>query len=200
MVSLDSIFENILAEVVVLGVSFLFSKFLPTLFKKEKGITKDKGFDMLKLAIFLTSISVMNLILNMSFWNNQELTVLFTLLSLGFGISSVYIYNNQCPSCKKFIGAKNKIDEDIIKEFTKEIPYQPMKIWKYSNGRIKKRKPFGKRRRRIEKWQTKQEFYNCNHCKHKWDSGHMDVPIFIEKEAHQIINTTERDPEEPSVC
>lgn len=196
MISLDSIYENIIAEIIVLGLSLLLSNILPILFKKEEKITKGREFDILKLAIFLTSISILNLILTMSFWNNQELTILFTLLSIGFGISSVYIYNNQCPACKKFIRAKKKIDENIIKEFSKEIPYQPMKVWKYSNGRIKKKEQFGNKKTRAEKWQTKQEFYECNYCKYQWDSGQVDTPIFIEKESHNIINTNERDPNE----
>jgi hypothetical protein len=196
MISLDNIFENIIAEVIVLGLSALLSIFLPNLFKKEECIPKEKKFDMLKVLIFLTSISVLNLILNLSFWENQKLTILFTLLSIGFGISSTYVYSNQCPLCKKFIGAKNKIDEKKIKEYTKEIPYQPLRVIKYSNGRVKKREPWGHKKTRTEKWETKQEFYRCNFCKHEWDSGQIDKPIFIEKEAHKIINTNERDPEE----
>ncbi len=199
MISLNNIYENIIAEVIIGVISWVLSKFLPFLFKKEESLTKHKTFDMLNISILLTSISVLNLILSISFWKDkQELTILFTLLSIAFGIASFYIYNNQCPACKKFIGVKKKIDEKTFKEFTKKIPYQPMKVWKYSNGQIKKKEPFGNKKVRIEKWQTKQEFYECSNCKHKWDSGQKDVPIFIEKEVHQVINTGERDPNEPS--
>lgn len=199
MINLDNIYENIIAEIIVLGLSSFISIFLPNLFKKENNILKENKFDMLKLLIFLTSISILNLILNISFWNNNQLTILFTFLSIGFGVSSFYVFNGQCPSCKRFIGVKKKIDEKIIKEFEKEIPYQPMKVWKYSNGQIKKREPFGNRKIRTEKWQTKQYFYECANCKYKWDSGQKDIPVFIEKEAHQIINTGERDPNEPTL-
>ena len=196
MISLDSIFENIIAEIIVLGLSFIISIFLPNLFKKDENVSKENNFDMLKLLIFLTSISILNLILNLSFWNNQNLTILFTLLSIGFGVSSGYIYNAQCPSCKKFIRAKRKINEKTIKEYTKNIPYQPLKVVKYSNGKVKKKEPWGSKKMRTEKWETKQEFYKCNFCNHEWDSGHIDKPTFVEKEAHKIINTNERDPEE----
>src|SRR3989339_724933 len=139
MISFDSIYENIIAEIVVFLLSLFLSKFLPTL------------------------------------------------------------YNNQCPACKRFIKAKKRIDEKIIKEFIKEIPYQPMKVWKYSNGKIKKKEPFGDKKTRTEKWQTKQEFYECNHSKHQWDSGHVDTPVFIENESHKVISTNEKDPDEPSI-
>ncbi len=124
MISLDNILENIIAEIIVLGLSFIFSIFLPSLFKKGENISKEKNFDILKLTIFLTSISVLNLILNLSFWNNQNLTILFTLLSIGFGVLSSFIYNAQCPACKKFIRAKRKIDERKIREYTKKIQFQ----------------------------------------------------------------------------
>ncbi len=199
MITLDGIYENIIVEVLIIGGSFLISKFFPTLMGKKEPINKEHNFDILKLAIFLTSIAILNLILNLSFWNNQQLTILFTLLSMGFGIATVYIYNNQCPACKKFIGAKKIVDSKIIREFKKEIPYQPMKVWKFSNGRIKRKEPFGKKKIRTEKWQTKQEFYECNHCKTQWDSGQMNVPLVIEKESHIVINTNERDPDEPSL-
>lgn len=197
MISLDSIYENIIAEIIVFILSYVLVNFLPGIFKKNEH--KVKNFDFLKLSIFLTSIFILNLILNISFWDNQNFTILFTLLSMVFGISSWYIYNAQCPACKKFIGAKNKIDEKKIKEYTKEIPYQPLRIIKYSNGRVKKREPWGNKKTRIEKWETKQEFYRCNFCRHEWDSGQIDNPVFREKEAHKIINTNKRDPEDPSV-
>lgn len=196
MITLDGISENIIVEVIIIIVSFLISKFFPTLMGKKEVINKEHNFDILKLAIFLTSISILNLILNLSFWDNQQLTILFTLLSMVFGGATVYIYNNQCPACKKFIRAKRKIDEKEIRKYTKEIPYQPLRIIKYSNGRIKKREPWRNKKTRTEKWEIKQEFYKCNFCEHEWDSGQIDKPTFIEKEAHKVINTDEKDPEE----
>ena len=198
MITLDSIFENIIAELIVVILSLVIPK-IYSIYSKKENTLQVNSFDMLNAGIFLTSISILNLIINLSFWNNQKLTVLFTLLALGFGVSTGYIYNNQCPACKRFIRAKKKIDEKIIKEYTKEIQYQPMKIWKYSNGRIKKKEPSGSKKIRIEKWQTKQEFYECPHCKNKWDSCHVEVPLIIEKEVHTAINTREQDPEEPTI-
>ncbi len=196
MVTLDDIIGNALAEVLIFGLSFVLSNIFPALFEKRK-VEWDK-VDALKISIFLLLVSVVNLILNISFWNNQNLMILFTLLSVAFGISTVYIFENQCPYCKKFIDAKNKIGEEVEKEFTKKIPYQPMKIIKYSNGRVKKSYPFGKKKTRIEKWERKTEFYKCNYCEKEWDSGQKDHVIFVEKERHNIINTREKDPEEPS--
>lgn len=196
MVSFNGIFENIIAELIVVAFSFLISKFFPYLISKKEKVSVSKNFDFLKLAVFLTTISILNLILNLSFWDNNNLTILLTLLSIGFGFSTYYIYENQCPACKKFIRAKKKIDEKIIKEYEKRIPYQPLKIYKYSNGKIWKKEPFGERKNRIEKWQTKQKFYECNYCKHQWDSGQVEEPSFIEKESHKVENTGKRDPSE----
>ena len=198
MITLDSIAGNIIAEIIFSGLSYLISLFIPKLLRKQDKEKSAFKVDPLSIGIFLTLISVINLVLNISFWNNQKLTTLFALTSLLFGGLTYYIYDNQCPSCKRFIRAKNKIGEEVAKEFTKEIPYQPMKIIKYSNGRIKKSYPFGKRKVRTEKWERKTEFYKCNCCGYNWDSGQKDHPIFIEKERHDIVNTSERDPEEPT--
>ena len=198
MITLDSIFENIIAELVVSAFSLLVSIFIPKLLRKEAEDKNAFKVDPLSIAIFLSLISIINLIFNLSFWNNQNLTILFTLSSVLFGYFTYYVYENQCPSCKRFIKAKKKIDEKTLKEYTKEIPYQPQRIIKYSNGRIKKREPWGKKKIRIEKWERVQRFYECNFCQYKWDSGQIDIPIFIEKESHKVINTNEKDPEEPS--
>lgn len=193
MINLDSIIEKILVQIIVMTLSAIPTIILPNIKKRR---ISEFEFDVLKTAIFFSLISILNLILNMSFWKNQDLNVLFTLLSLLFGGISYYIYQNRCPECKKFIGAKKQIDEKIIDEFEKKIPYQPLRVYKYSNGEIKHKEPFGKKKIRIEKWKTEQKFYECNHCKHKWDSGYIKTPIFIEKESHSVIKTREKDPNE----
>ena len=192
MISLDSIYENVIAEVAGIVISILISKFAPNLIKKEE--IKNRKFDALNVAILLASISIFNLILNISFWNIPQLTTLFTILSFVFVILVPYIYNNQCPSCKKFIGAKKRIDSKIINKFTREYKYQPMKIWLYSNGNIWKKEPVGKEKTRIENWITKQEFYECNHCRYNWDSGHIDINLDEKSRPKpEVVKTNEKD-------
>ena len=199
MITLDSILENIIAEIVILVVSFLVYVFVPNLIRKdnaEKGKTK---YDPLSIAIFIELISISNLILNLSFWNKSELTIFLTLLSMALGYLIYYIYNNQCPSCKKFIRAKKRIDDKTIKKFTRDWKYQPMRIWLYSNGEVWKKKPIGNEKTRIENWITKQEFYECNDCGYKWDSGHFDVNLDEKtRPKPEVIQTDKKDPNEPS--
>lgn len=198
MITLDNIFENVIAQIIVLGLSSLVGIFFPKLIRKEEKENDAFKVDPLSITIFLTLVFVINFVLNLSFWENQKLTIFFTLGGIVFGFGSYLIYENQCPSCKRFIKAKNKVGEDRIREYTKKIPYQPMKVIKYSNGRIKEKEPFGKKKIRTEKWESKKEFYKCNFCSHEWDSGQIEIPLFREKEEHKVIHTNEKDPEEPS--
>lgn len=200
MITLDSILENIIAEIVILVVSFLVYVFVPNQIRKDKAEKDKTKYDPLSIALFLELISISNLILNLSFWNKSELTVFLALVSIAFGYLIYYIYNNQCPSCKKFIRAKKKIDDKIIREFTREWKYQPMRIWLYSNGEVWKEEPVGKEKTRNENWITKQEFYECNHCKYKWDSGHFNVNLDEKTRPKQeeVIQTDKKDPNDPS--
>lgn len=200
MINLDNIYENIIAEIVVLGISFLISKFAPNLIHKEKVIKNESKFDIFNIIIFFTSVSIFNLILNLSFWNKSQLTVFLTLLSVALFYLSIYIYNNQCPSCKKFIRAKKRVNNIIIKEFTRPYKYQPIKIWLYSNGEIWKKKSVGEEKTRIENWVTKQEFYECNYCKYKWDSGHFDINLDKKtRPKPEVIHTDKNPPNDFSI-
>ena len=195
MITLDSILENIIAEIIIIIVSLMVSVFIPKLIRKykdEKAIVK---YDPLSIAIFIELISIFNLILNLSFWNKSELTVFLTLVSVVLGCLIFYIYDKQCPHCKKFIGVKKKVDDETIKKFTRDWKYQPMKIWLYSNGNVWKKKPVGKEKTRTENWITKQEFYECSVCGYKWDSGHFDVNL-DKKTRHgpEEIQTDKKDP------
>lgn len=200
MISLDSIYENIIAEVIVLGISFLISKISPAILRKEESSRPKKTFDILNLGIFLTSVAIINLILNISFWNKPQLTVFLTLATIALAISTGYVYHNQCPNCKRFIKARKVVEGRIIKNFTRDYKYQPMKIWHYSNGNIWKKEPIGQEKIRTENWVTKQEFYECSHCKHTWDSGHFDVNLDEKtRPQNHHIKTDKIDPNEPSL-
>lgn len=195
MITLDGIFENLIAELIVVVISFLSSRFMPPLIFGREEIETSVKYDPLKISIFLAVLSVFNLILNLSFWNNQNLMMLFTLLSLVFVALTVYIYNNQCPSCKKFINAKKRTDAKIIKKFKKSWKYQPRKIYRYTNGATWKEVPIGKEKSRDENWITRQEFYKCAFCKHEWDSGHFDVNLDEKTRPRpEIINTDKHEP------
>ncbi len=195
MINLDSILENIIAEIIVAMLSFMASVFLSKLKRKDKDEKVIVKYDPLSIAIFFESFLFFNLILNLSFWKNSDLTVFLVLVLMGLGYVLMYIYDNQCPSCKKFIKAKKRIDAKTIKEFTSDWKYQPMKIWLYSNGEVWKQKPLGKEKTRTEKWITKQEFYECNYCGYKWDSGHFDVNLDEKtRPKPEEIQTDKKDP------
>lgn len=197
MISLDSIYENIIAEIIVLILSSICAILLPKLFEKEKSNIK---FDPLSVAIFIESIFVINLIINLSFWNNQKLTVLLTLFSIVFGYIIAYIYEHQCPSCKKFIKARKIIEKKTVKEFTKPFKYQQKKVLLYSNGKVWKNIPLGKEETRMENWVTKQIFYECNYCNHKWDSGHIDENLDKKTRPKPIREkTNKKDPNKQSL-
>lgn len=198
MITLDSIIENIIVEIIIIIVSSIVSVFLPKLIRKDKDEKAKVKYDPLSIAIFIELISIFNLILNLSFWNISELTVFLTLVSMLLGYLIYHIYNEQCPSCKKFIRAKRKIDAKIIKEFTRDWKYQPMKIWLYSNGNVWKQKSVGKEKIRTENWITKQEFYQCNYCEYEWDSGHFDVNLDEKtRPKPEEIKTDKKDPNLP---
>ncbi len=195
MITLDNILENIFAEIIVLIISFIVSIFLPKLIRKDKDEKAKIKYDPLIIAIFFGLFSIFNLILNLSFWNIPNLTLflIFVLFVLGYSIK--YIYDEQCPSCKQFIKAKKKINAKTIKEFKRDWKYQPMKIWLYSNGEVWKQKPVGKEKTRTENWITKQEFYECNYCGYKWDSGHFDVNLDEKtRPKPEEIQTDKKDP------
>ncbi len=190
MISLDSIFENVIAELIIIISSFIISVFIPKLISKVK--SKEK-IDPLSVALFLELISISNLILNLSFWNKANLTVFLTLTSMALGYLIYYIYNNQCPSCKKFIRAKSMTDDKLIKKFTREKAYQPMKEYRYSNGEFWKEEKDGKEKTRTEHYEIRHQFYKCNFCGFNWNSGQFekctDEPI-----KPRIINTNKKDP------
>ena len=126
---------------------------------------------------------------------NPDLNVFLILVLIGLGISIIYIYENQCPSCKKFIKAKKRIDDKTIREFKRDWKYQPMEITLYSNGEVWKKKPVGKEKTRTENWITKQEFYECCYCGYKWDSGHFDVNLDEKtRPENKVIQTDKKDP------
>ena len=198
MITLDGILENIFAEIIVLVVSFIVSVFLPNLIRNDKDEKAIVNYDPLSIAIFFESILILNLILNLSFWKNSDITTFFTLVLMLLTFLIKYIYDKQCPSCKKFIRVKQKIDDITIKEFKRDWKYQPMKILLYSNGNVWKKKPVGKEKTRTENWITKQEFYKCSFCEHKWDSGHFDVNLDEKtRPQHEKIRTDEKDPNQP---
>ncbi len=195
MITLDSIIENIIAEIIVLILSFTASIFLPKLIRKDKDDITIIKYDPLRIAIFFESIIIFNLILNLSFWNNSNLTVFLVLVLMALVYLIKYIYDNQCPSCKKFIKAKKRIDDKVIREFKRDYKYQPMEIILYSNGNVWKRKPVGKEKTRTENWITKQEFYECCYCEHKWDSGLLDVNLDEKtRPENKVIQTDKKDP------
>lgn len=195
MITLDSILENIIAEIIIIILSFIVSVFLPKVIKKDKDEKAIVKYDPLSIAIFIELISIFNLILNLSFWNKSELTVFLALVSILLGYLIFYIYNEQCPSCKKVIRAKKRIDYKTINKFTRDWKYQPMKIWLYSNGNFWKKKPVGKEKTRTENWITKQEFYKCNFCGYEWDSGHLDVNLDANtRPKPEEIKTDKKDP------
>ncbi|KAB2947542.1 MAG: hypothetical protein MPEBLZ_03720 [Candidatus Methanoperedens nitroreducens] len=195
MITLDNILENIIAEIIVLILSFIAAIFLPKLIKKDKDEKPIVKYDPLSIAIFFELIIISNLILNLSFWKNSDLTVFLTLVLIVLGYLIIYIYNEQCPSCKKFIRAKKKIDDKIIRKFKRERKYQPMEITLYSNGNVWKKKPIGKEKTRTENWITKQEFYGCCYCGHKWDSGLLDVNLDEKtRPENKVIQTDKKDP------
>lgn len=195
MVTLDSIFENVIAEILILAAAFLISKFAPNLINKGDAIKKERKFDILNIAFFLTSLSIFNLILSISFWNRPDLNMFLIFSSFVLVYVTIYIHNNQCPSCKKVLRAKKVVDKKIINEFKRPFKYRLEKIWLYSNGEMWKRKYVGKEKTRIENWITKQEFYECRHCLHKWDSGHFDVNLDEETRPQpEYIQTDKKDP------
>ena len=197
MITLDTILENIIAEILISIFSFMVSTFLPKLIRKNKDEKAIVKYDPLSIAIFIELFLIFNLILNISFWHKAELNIFLVLVSIIFGYLVYYIYDKQCPSCKKFIRAKKRIDAKIIKEFTRDWKYQPMKIWLYSNGNVWKKKPVGKEKTRTENWITKQEFYECSFCGYKWDSGHFDVNLDEKtRPKPEEIQTDEDDPNE----
>ena len=128
MITLDSILENIIAEIIIIIVSLMVSVFLPKLIRKDKALVK---YDPLSIAIFIELISILNLILNLSFWNKSELNVFLILVSIVLGYLIYYIYDKQCPSCKKFIRAKKRIDAKTIIEFTRDwkFPFEYSQIF-----------------------------------------------------------------------
>lgn len=194
MITLDGILENIVAELLVIVVSLIVSKLVPTLIHKDKIIKTKTKFDILSVSIFLTLVSVLNLILNLSFWNNSGLTIFLVLSSFALAYFTYYIYDNQCPSCKKLIRAKKRIDSKIIRRFTRDYKYQPMKVFLYSNGEVWKKKQIGKEKIRKENWLTKQEFYECRYCEHKWDSGQFDINLDEKtRPKPEIVNIDKRD-------
>lgn len=195
MINLDSILEGIFVEIIVTIGSFIVTVFLPKLKRKDRDEKVIVKYDPLSIAIFFESFLFFNLIYNLSFLKNSDLTVFLVLVLMGLGYVLMYIYDNQCPSCKKFIKAKKRIDAKTIKEFTKDWKYQPMKIWLYSNGEVWKQKPLGKEKTRTENWITKQEFYECNYCGYKWDSGHFDVNLDEKtRPKPEEIQTDKKDP------
>lgn len=197
MITLDSIIENIIVEIVVGILSFIASIFLPKIMRRDKDEKAIVKYDPLNIAIMLESFAFINFILNISFWNNSNLTVFLAFSLIILGALIIFIYNEQCPSCKKFIGAKKRIDRKDIK-FTRDWKYQPKKIWLYSNWRVWKEKPIGKEKTRTEHWVTRQDFYECNYCGYKWDSGQHDINLDIEtRPKNEIIKTREKDPNEP---
>lgn len=195
MINLDSILEGIFVEIIVTIGSVIVTVFLPKLKRKDRDEKVIVKYDPLSIAIFFESFLFFNLIYNLSFLKNSDLTVFLVLVLMGLGYVLMYIYDNQCPSCKKFIKAKKRIDAKTIKEFTKDWKYQPMKIWLYSNGEVWKQKPLGKEKTRTENWITKQEFYECNYCGYKWDSGHFDVNLDEKtRPKPEEIQTDKKDP------
>lgn len=197
MISLDSVLENIIAQIIVIGISFVVSKFAPKLFHKDVKESTKKEFNLLSVGIFLVLVSGVNLVLNISFWNDSNLTILLSfalVASIGF---TGYVYKNQCPSCKKLIHAKKTTDKKVIKTFTRPYPYTPMKIYYYSNGEEMKREPMGKEKKRTEHYELRQDFFECRHCNHKWDSGQYEVNLdeATRKDLHKHIKTKKKDPD-----
>ena len=92
MITLDGILENIIAEIVILVVSFLAYVFVPNLIRKDNAEKVKTKYDPLSIAIFIESISISNLILNLSFWNKTELTIFLTLVFMALGCLIYYLY------------------------------------------------------------------------------------------------------------
>jgi len=194
MVSLDGITENLIAEAIVLLCSYLFGKFgLNLISNKNENIKSE--FNILNLSIFLSILSIGNFILNLSFWKNQNLTLFLTLISVIFIAGTIYIYNNQCPNCKKIFWAKKILETKTIKKFTQPYKYRDKKVHLYTNGEVYKKEEIGKEKNRIENWETKQDFFQCRFCNYMWDSGQYDINLDLNSRPKpKIIKTNKRDP------
>jgi hypothetical protein len=198
MIDLNTIFGNVIVELIILVVSFVIS-FLQKFFSedvkiKKKEISKRLKFDPLSLSIFLSIVALGNLILNISFWSIQSLTVFFTLCLIVFGYGTVHIFQNQCPACKRFIKVKN-LEKDDIKETKKKKVIQPRKIHLYSNGEVWKREPMGKPKTIYERHIKGKNFFECRVCGHKW-SEHVDDNLDKEDRTRydKVIRTNKKDP------
>ena len=66
MVALDGLFEKIIVEIVGILFSSLLAIFIPKILRKEEKEKSAYKINPLSIAIFLTLVSVINFILNMS--------------------------------------------------------------------------------------------------------------------------------------
>ena len=174
-----NIIENTISGIIV----FVISSIITFIFYKIFGKRKEKDTpseDKYKTDIppyfknpFLISLFITSLLFVLTiFFAIYSPTLYYHLYlvmgALIFVMITYWIYENQCPNCKK-IFHKKLINKETLKEEKRPYRYRDETIYYYSDGSEKERKFTGPLKTIMETIRTEKEYYECTSCHHKWD-------------------------------
>jgi len=169
--TIGSLFAFFISTIIV----FIFNKFIGKRKYKDESLeseTKTNFGSFFKnpflISLFITSFFVVLTFFSIVYsWTTYNYIYLTIAASI-FGIITFFIYENQCPNCKR-IFHKKLINKEILKDEKRPYYYRDLTIYLYSDGSEKERRYTGEEKIRMETWRTEKEFYECTSCHHKWD-------------------------------
>jgi len=175
----ESIIENTISGLIVFLLTSILTFIFYKLFKKkkEKDLPKDLGYknniylylkNPFLISLFVTIFLFVLTGFFLIFSNTLYYYMYSMLIGIIFLIITYWIYENQCPNCKK-IFHKKLIKKDTLKDEKRPYRYRNETIYYYSDGSEKERKFTGPIKTIMETIRTEKEFYECTSCGYKWD-------------------------------
>ena len=199
--------QNILEGIISSLVATVISGFIVFLYSKSKGKGKlmigksHKKLDISKInafAVFLFITSFFVVISAFGFYYEWEKFPYLIFITILLGFLTAFIYNNQCPKCKKIL-TKDLTKKDVLKEEERPYYYRTAKVYLYTD-RTERNREYSEEKKRMETWRTEKEHYKCRKCHHIWAKiFERNLDESTRPKIHKTIMTRDRNPNEVDV-
>ena len=197
--------QNILEGIISGLIATAISGFIVFLYSKSKGKNKlmvgksHKKFDISKInafAVFLFITSFFAVISAFGFYYEWEKFPYLIFITILLGFLTAFIYNNQCPKCKK-IFVRNTHEPEIIKEEKRKHTHVPSTTYLYSDGTFKNRKVNNRKEKIMETVRTQRDNFSCRSCGHKWKSSAYERNLDAKNRPRSnIVRTRHKNPDD----
>ncbi|VVB79959.1 Uncharacterised protein [uncultured archaeon] len=177
----QNIMEGTLASLLATGVTSLVG-FLIYKTGKKSTLLKDPnktGFEFSNFTPFSFGVIVTSFFVVLSGfsfyfqWENMPYLVTIAIL---VWMGTIWIYNDQCPKCKK-IFKKEHVRREIISEERIPHTYYDKILYLYTDGNVKDTQSGKKKKTWTEIVRVVKDHFSCRGCGHNWNSSIKRITV-----------------------